>query len=358
MTPYLDVPFLPEDGYVEFLHDCEQEIDSVQFSLHNGSRLDSRILFLESPGRQDRLIELLGRLPGPRKYGLLNSRFYGTALFTDRQVLRSLIKDLERCAATGVLNGIIYCDHYLLQLLSDEAPELAGALEAVPGINTLLDSYAKVEAQLGYIAETRFLQPKKIILDRSLNRNLDLLANTARQCRQGVPDLKLELLANEGCLSRCPYKLSHDAYIALANLQEKDSTFLLNRELGCMRLVDEQPHRILQSPFIRPEDMDLYLYHIDTIKICGRTLGSGFLQQAITAYMDRRYDGNLLDLLDTMQWLAPSLYIDNASLSFDFANMLSICQNKCDSCGFCRELFTSISHPLPLQIRDNRVAVD
>lgn len=358
MTPFLDVPFLPEDGYVAFLRDCEQKIDSVQFSLHNGGQLDSRILFFESPGSLDRLIEQLGRLPGPRKYGLLNSRFYGPDLFTDRQVLKSLLNDLDRCASAGVLNGIIYCDHYLLQLLSVEAPDLAGALEAVPGINTMLDRHAKVEAQLGYIGETRFLQPKKIILDRSLNRNLDLLADTARLCRHSFPDLKLELLANEGCLAHCPFKLSHDAYIALANLQERDCTYLLNRDLGCIQLVDEQPYRILQSPFIRPEDMDLYLYHIDTIKICGRTLGSGFLEQAITAYMDRRYDGNLLDLLDAMQWLAPSLYIDNASLSFDFANMLSMCENKCDSCGFCRELFESISRSLPVEIRDHRAVVD
>ena len=221
----------------------------------------------------------------------------------------------------------------------------------------MLDSHVKVEAQLGFIGETRFLQPGKIILDRSLNRDLDRLADTARKCRKSFPDLKLELLANEGCLAYCPFKLSHDAYIALANHEGHDCTYLLNKELGCMRLVDEQPHRILQSPFIRPEDMELYLCHIDTIKLCGRTLGSGFLQRAISAYIDRRYDGNLLDLLDTLQWLAPSLHVDNSSLSFDFANMLSMCDNHCDSCGFCKELFDSISHPLPMELWDNRVAV-
>jgi len=357
MNPFLDVPFLPEDGYVEFLNNCSGEIDCVQFSLHSGRRLDSRIQ-LETLDLHERCIELLGRLPGPRKYGLLNSRFYGPALFTDRQSLKSVINILDRCAERGVINGIIYCDHYLLQLLSNEAPDLAGALEAVPGINTLLDSYAKVEAQLGYIGETRFRQPGKIILDRSLNRDLDRLADTARRCRRSFPDLKLELLANEGCLARCPFKLSHDAYIALGNHHGQDCTYLLNRGLGCMRLVDEQPHRILQSPFIRPEDVDLYLCHIDTIKLCGRTLGSEFLQRAISAYLDRRYDGNLLDLLDTLQWLAPSLYVDNPSLSFDFANMLSMCDNQCDSCGFCKDLFASISRPLPVRIRDNRIAVN
>ncbi len=357
MTPSLDVPFLPEETYVEFLNDCSEELDCVQFSLLGGRRLDNRIQ-LESLDLHDTFIELLGDLSGPRKYVLLNSRFYGTTLFADRRNLSSVVDALDQCAEKGVIDGIIYCDHYLLQLLSDEAPDLAGVLEAVPGINTMLDSHAKIEAQLGFIGETRFLQPGKIILDRSLNRDLDRLADTARKCRQSFPDLKLELLANEGCLAYCPFKLSHDAYIALANHEGQDCTYLLNKELGCMRLVDELPHRILQSPFIRPEDMELYLHHIDTIKLCGRTLGSGFLQRTISAYIDRCYDGNLLDLLDTLQWLAPSLYVDNPSLSFDFANMLSMCDNHCDSCGFCKELFDSISHPLPMEIRDNRVAVD
>ncbi len=357
MRPSLDVPFLPEETYVEFLNNCSGELDCVQFSLLGGRRLDSRIQ-LESLDFHDASIELLAELSGPRRYGLLNSRFYGTTLFTDRTTLSSVISTLDRCADQGVIDGIIYCDHYLLQLLSDEAPDLAGVLEAVPGVNTMLDTHAKVEAQLGYIGETRFLQPEKIVLDRCLNRDLDRLADTARRCRQSFPDLKLELLANEGCLAYCPFKLSHDAYIALANHEGQDCTFLLNKELGCMRLIDNQPHRILQSPFIRPEDVELYLYHIDTIKLCGRTLGSTFLQRVISAYIDRCYDGNLLDLLDTLQWLAPNLYIDNPSLSFDFANMLSMCDNHCDSCGFCKELFDSISHPLPMAIRDNRVAVD
>ncbi len=356
MTPFLDVPFLPEDGYVDFLNDCGREIDCVQFSLQSGRRLDSRIQ-LEDLDLHDRLVEQLGRLAGPRKYGLLNSRFYGPSLFSDRRILKSVIKILDCCADAGVINGIIYCDHYLLQLLSDEAPDLAGVLEAVPGINTMLDSQAKVEAQLGYISETRFLQPGKIVLDRSLNRDLGRLADTARCCRRSFPDLKLELLANEGCLVRCPFKLSHDAYIALGNYAGRDCTYLLNRKLGCMRMVDDQPHRILQSPFIRPEDIEMYLCHVDSIKLCSRTLGSGFLTRAVTAYRDRCYDGNLLDLLDTMQWLAPSLHVDNPSLSFDFAAILSSCENQCDSCGFCKELFASISRPLPVQIPDNRVAV-
>jgi len=357
MHPVLNVPFLPEPCYVDFLTTVEEHLDSVQFSFSGSRRLDSRIR-IESPGGDEQLMPGLARLRKPKKYALLNSRFYSPSLFTDTNNLAPVIAALDGFADRDLLDGIIYCDHYLLQRLSDEAPDLAAALEAVPGANCMLDSCAKVESWLSYIGETRFKRPSKIILDRSLNRDLDTLALEVRRIRQKTPDVGIELLANEGCLPHCPFKLSHDAYIALANVEGNDSTFLLNRELGCIRILGEEPHRILQSPFIRPEDMELYLYHVDTIKLCGRTLGADFLEQVITAYLGRKHEGNLLDLLDAAHWMAGRLYVENSALSFDFANMLSMCDGQCTSCGFCEELFQSITHPLPLTLRDDRAAVD
>ncbi|MCI5148727.1 MAG: hypothetical protein D3916_04940 [Candidatus Electrothrix sp. MAN1_4] len=47
-----------------------------------------------------------------------------------------------------------------------------------------------------------------------------------------------------------------------------------------------------------------------------------------------------------MNWLSQQLYIDNSALAFDFASMLSVCNNRCTSCGFCMELFNVIARPL------------
>ncbi len=357
MNPAFDVPFVSDDNYLDFLIEIKHDLDSVHFSLPHGGRLDNRVLF-DSQVSGPQVFDQLARLQGPRKYGLMNSRFYTPALLTDSDNVRPIVRSLEQCLEHGVIDGIVYCDHYLLQRLSDVAPSVAAELEAVPGVNTMLDSYGKIEAQLSYIGETRFKQPGKILLDRSLNRDLDHLASVALKVHQQFRGLKIEVLANEGCLPYCPFKLSHDSYIALANMEGPDSTYDLNCELGCMRLLDEQPHRILQSPFIRPEDIDLYLYHIDAIKLCGRTLGPQFLKRIISAYRERSYDGNLLDLLDAMQWLAEKLYVDNTMLSFDFANMLSSCDSRCDHCGFCRQLFDVVTRPLPMRIHDYRAVVD
>lgn len=358
MKPYLNIPFLPEDRYVEFLTGCIEDLDSIHFSLlHNQRNLDSRIQVEPGIARQTNL-GYLKRLSGPKKYALLNSRFYPPDMLLEKDGLVPLIHDLEYYLDHGVLDGLIYCDHYLIQALAERAPEVAARLEAVPGVNMMLDSLPKIEFQLNYIQATGFKSPAKIILDRSLNRNLDGLAAVCLELRQQLPDIRIEVLANEGCLAFCPFKLSHDAYISLANMTGHDHTHAINCSLGCIRLLGEQPYRVLQSPFIRPEDIDLYLFHVDTIKLCGRTLGASFLINAITAYRNRNYNGNLLDLMDAMAWLADRLYVDNRLLSFDFANILSLCDNRCDCCGFCQELFATITHELPMTIQDLRTTAD
>ncbi|HHL35560.1 MAG TPA: hypothetical protein ENJ30_14470 [Desulfobulbaceae bacterium] len=357
MNPILTVPFLTEPSYIDFLTTIKNHVNGLQFSLPGTRILDSRIR-LENLDIHNQLMSGLARLPGPKKYALLNSRFFPPSLLTDKKGVTEIIKSLDTLAEQRLLDGIVYCDQYLLQKLSEEAPGLAAALEAVPGANCMLDSYDKVSTWLDYIGDTLFRQPGKILLDRSLNRNLDQLAHTIRLIREKIPGIQIEVLANEGCLFRCPFKLSHDAYIGLANVSGKDSTFRLNRELGCVRLLGNEPYRILRSPFIRPEDTETYLCHVDTIKLCGRTLGGEFLQNVIQAYIARRYEGNLLDLLDAAHWLAEYLHVDNSMLSFDLVDMLSLCDGDCNRCGFCQELFQSITHRLPLTIRDNRAAVD
>ena len=357
MKSLFDVPFLPDPSYVELLVEHADELDCVHFSLLPDFRLDSRIL-LEDLKDSENYLEQLGRLQGVKKYALMNSRFYSPQLLSDQKNMQCIVNTLHDYLERELITGVIYCDHYLLQYLSEEAPEIASSLEAVPGVNTMLDSFSKIDAHLSYIELTNFKRPQKIILDRSLNRDLDSLAKVALQVHTQFSDIRLEVLANEGCLPYCPFKLSHDSYIALANINGQKSPFGFNDNLGCANLLYKEPHRIIFSPFIRPEDIELYYYHIDTIKLCGRSLGPAFLSRAFKAYSKRQYEGNLLDLLDATNWLADKLYIDNGSLSFDFANMLSQCDRRCEQCGFCKELFEMIAQWQPLSIPDRRTATN
>jgi len=350
----LDVPFLPDPDYVEFLAEFQPALHSVHFSLYLDNIPDGRHRIAGSPEFAD-LAPALARLPGPKKYALLNSRFHHPRLYGDKAALQKIIKALDTLLSAGALHGITIVDFYLLQALSDTSPGTCSQLEAVPGVNCMLDSFAKVQTCLAAIAETAFKPPTKLNLDRALNRNLPELAAISQQCRRHFPGVKLTLLANEGCLDRCPFKLAHDAQIAFANTGLiANEIHATNQELGCIRELAAHPAELFKSPFIRPEDLQHYEGMVEVIKLCGRTLGPAFLQRVVRAYAARRYAGNLLDLMDTMEWLAKRLSVANEELPADFWDRLTSCNKNCRACSYCRELLDKTAMPLAFQLEDLR----
>lgn len=350
----LDVPFLPDPHYVEFLAALQPSLYSVHFSLSLADVPDGRHR-AASPPELAELAQGLARLPGVKKYALLNSRFHHPRIYADPAALQKIITTLDTLLRAGMLDGITIVDFYLLQALSDTIPEVCSQLEAVPGINWMLDSFAKVQGTLAAIAETAFKPPAKLNLDRALNRDLAALKEISQACRKHHPHLKLTLLANEGCLDRCPFKLAHDAQIAFANTGlVANETRAANRELGCIRVLAAHPARLFRSPFIRPEDMHHYEGIVEVIKLCGRTLGPAFLQRVVRAYASRKYAGNLLDLMDTMEWLARRLHVANETLPADFLTRLAGCGKECSTCSYCPELLEKCAKPLAFQLEDLR----
>ncbi len=349
----LDVP-VPDPDYVEFLAEFQPSLYSVHFSLFLDNIPDGRHRSSTVPKFAD-LAAALTKLPGPKKYGLLNSRFHHPRLYSDKAALQKIIRALDTLLTATTLHGITIVDFYLLRALSDTSPETCSQLEAVPGVNCMLDSFAKVQACLAAIAETGFKPPTKLNLDRSLNRNLPELAAISQQCRRYFPGVKLTLLANEGCLDRCPFKLTHDAQIAFANTGLiANETHGANQELGCIRELTAHPAELFKSPFIRPEDLHHYEGMVEVIKLCGRTLGPAFLQRVVRGYAARQYAGNLLDLMDTMEWLAKRLHVANEELPADFLTRLAGCNKNCHACSYCRELLDKSATPLPFQLEDLR----
>lgn len=348
-----DLPLLTDRQYCSFLAGNLPAIHSMQITMFQGQRFDNRLQSQEGLS-SDQIQAALKTLSGPKRYGLLNSRFYEPGTYEGRTLLERIGKTLVDLVARNCLDGIIVSDFYLLEALSDALPDTAHRLEAVPSVNCMLDTFDKVRSCLDLIDATHFQQPGKIILDRSLNRNPTLLTTTAEQLKKNLPQLKLELLANEGCLYQCPFKLSHDAHIAYVNIGGSCDTFRLNSRLGCIGVLDKQPEQLFKSPFIRPEDVYRYEGLIDIIKICGRTLGAAFLQRAVTAYINGSFAGNLLALTDTMEWLANRLFIDNRLIPDTFFDQLTGCTRQCGRCSYCKELFARVAKHLPLHLSDLR----
>ena len=334
-------------------------LHAVHFSLHDPVLCDARVR-LEQPSLQT-TIDLLARLRGPQKYLLANGRFQPTGTYTGLVGLSTLIERLERLLDAGVLDGLIFADSYLLTALGDTAPAIVTRLEAVPSVNFSIDSIGKLKVLMDLVLASGFRLPGKITVDRDLNRHPAELAALSIAIRRHWPKVKIELLANEGCLIQCPFRCTHEALIAATNnatgSEGHFDTQRLNRDLACQRQLTQFPHRILASPFIRPEDVCSYEGSADLIKVCGRTLGAGFLERSVAAYAQCHYRGNLLDLLDAAHWMSDRWNIPNGNIPEDFLDVLSTCEQDCAGCDFCKTHFNHHVLSKQLQLQDWRNSI-
>ncbi|MDC0335327.1 hypothetical protein OAN24_00310 [Pseudodesulfovibrio sp.] len=330
----LDVPFVPDGDYASFLAVRRTALNSVHFSIHDPALADARQRMEDrSMGTIIKGLAELGDIP---KYVLMNARLHAPDKYFSADELDATGERLAMLVDTAGINGLVFSDPYFLQALSDAHPGLAGKLEAVPSVNALLDSADRVFAMLDMIDVTEFRQPTKLVLDRSLNRDIQRLTETSERIRHALPAMKLHLIANEGCLYQCPYKLAHDGHIAMVNEGLcGERTFAMNRDLGCVRRLLAEPGTMLASPFIRPEDTAHYAEHIDGIKLCGRNRGTDFLKRVVTAYMEAKYTGNLLDLMDAMGDLSDRVDLPNEDLPDNFFERVTTCDKACRTCGWC-----------------------
>ncbi len=334
----LSVPFISDTAYAESLAQKKADLASVYFGLPSRPAADARVQC--RTGDSFSFTKILGRVAGIKAYCLLNSRFIRPDLYLDDIFLNQTLDTIQKLDETIGIQGIVFSDLYFLNALSGTGHELVPKLEAVPGINMMIDTAPKAFFLLDAIEKTRFRLPGKLVLDRSLNRDFHCLEKTVQGIRQAYPRMGIELMANEGCLLHCPFKLTHDSQISLSNTGlVQEQTHRISRTLGCHHTFFHHPHLFLSVPFIRPEDITAYAGLADTIKISGRTLGPNFLCKAIDAYIRRSFDGNLLELMDATRFLADFYYIDNKKLDPDFLNTLANCDKFCKTCGICQDLF-------------------
>lgn len=338
----LNVPFVPNDEYLRFLLENEAHIQTLHYSLYDPGLQDARIHLDDIP--VEKLIDSLKQLKKTKKYVLANGRFHSNSVYTGGDELRAIVHKLDQLSLAGQLDGVIFSDSYFLTALGNAAPSLAASIEAVPSVNFQIDAIDKLAATIEFIRLNGFASPAKVTLDRSLNRKSGQLAEITEAIRKRWPQLQVELLANEGCLSYCPSRLTHEALISFSNCCKVGiDTKRLNDNLACVRWLSDAPYRILGSPFIRPEDVSFYEDKADVIKICGRTLGPMFLKRTIGAYVMGTWNYNLLELLDASHWMADYWDLPNRTLPKNFLEKSMLCRHDCTICFYCKELFEKLA---------------
>lgn len=128
-----------------------------------------------------------------------NETYPNRELTDDFSVLNGFIKHLKKFYDRGLRSCTISHVHLMaLGILQNEFPEMLWK-------NTVNHIITTPQQVIDY----HLLGYNVINLDRSLNRNIDILRKM-QPLRTKYPKLILSLLVSEGCMPNCPFKVEHD----------------------------------------------------------------------------------------------------------------------------------------------------
>ena len=190
---------------------------------------------------------------------------------------------------------------------------------------------------------------------------------------------KIEILVTNSCLKNCPMIYTHINELAHASMKEnKTDTYEDWGLFYCQKKELENLEEYIKSPWVRPEDIKYYEeIGIEHFKITERDFPTSELVKRVKAYTERKYVGNLLDLIQGHGCLAKDnltlvkkevskreeiyneikrvrglgrvrecerhIFIDNTKLeNFIKFFLENKCTNQCDSCNYCKKISNNV----------------
>jgi collagenase-like PrtC family protease len=177
--------------------------------------------------------------------------------------------------------------------------------------------------------------------DVNINRDLSLLKRIKDKTQA-----EIKLMVNEGCLFRCPFRKFHFNYISHKSRQpgkgkevkSEDNVFSLN----CIQLSKNDPSLLLQSGWIRPEDLRKYNEITSYFKLVGRTSSRSMVVRCVDAYLGESWKGDLLELMAGNLYsvgMSHLMHLDNKILDeIGFFDKVTSCDKECDVCDYCSAL--------------------
>jgi len=181
-----------------------------------------------------------------------------------------------------------------------------------------------------------------IIVDRSLNRDLDTLQKMSAYAKQR--DIKITMLVNEGCIVDCKWKQWDDLIISQVKFQDKrDLTTQVHTKLGCVSYFNENPAEWLKTAFTFPNDLSKFDGLVDVIKLAGRGIPVTQWKNVISAY--QRSSGNIRlgDILSTNGNTRLSMALINDIAELGFNQITNNCKTVCGTeCNHCDKIYDKL----------------
>jgi collagenase-like PrtC family protease len=219
------------------------------------------------------------------RYGIAFNYLLNGSCFGNREWTRSWQKRitalLDKLGGMGV-KRLTVSTPFLLELVKRRFPEFKVRVGIYAQVDT--PRRARFWEDLGADAIT--------LESFSINRDFRRLA----AIRESV-SCDLQLIANHVCLLNCPLQSYHQNGFAHAS-EDTGTLFIDYCLMRCSRLRLSDPSQFIKSCWIRPEDISIYEeMGYRTFKLLERGIPSSELLRRVKAYSERKFDGNLAELL-------------------------------------------------------------
>lgn len=317
------------NGFIGIIEKNRQYVESVYFPipkkyLGSGRMIDEPFTH-ESDIKQ--LIRRCNEL-GIKPFLLLNSTLVSASSF------EKTLKYLKLLYQKVGLRHVVVTDPYLMTLIKKNFTDMFIEASTLCRVKNVEE--AKYFKELGV---------ERITVDREIIRDLKTLKSISKI-------LPIKILANEGCMKNCIYKYSHYNMLSSKNIDEPffalGSSFINRRKMYdemdsmCVLSIKKHPYKFFSSPFIRPEDLKKYDGITNIFKLSTRNFETERIRKVVEAYINQKYSGNLVDLLNTSYIERIFEYIDNDTLNnVKFFEKITSCDDNCDKCGFCKALLVT-----------------
>ena len=230
------------------------------------------------------------------------------------------------------VDAVIVANLFILKLIAENRHRL--------GFNVKISTIFEPNSLLDIKFFRRF-NPETISLSLMKNRDFEFLKNIS-------PKNDIELLVNEVCLFECPWRTEHYCIQGHGGNEKLYGKYPYSE---CYKMCLENPSLFLKARWIRPEDISFYeRLGFSKFKITGRTASGDWIVATTKAYLNRSYEGNLLDLFPIVagdlkrEANEAPIYIPNKKLDGFLERFPKHkCEDVCGvKCHFCDEEFKKI----------------
>ena len=187
-------------------------------------------------------------------------------------------------------------------------------------------------------------------LAREKNHDLPFICDLKKALEE--QGKSLHLLANSGCMKKCPGATFHDNMVAHEQkiaMQNNVTDFL---PYLCWRYYQKEDNwpQLLGGSWVRPEDIHHYEGLFDDIKLATRI--HQHPRMVIKAYCDGSFSGNTLALTEPSHaGLIPG-WVDNTKFPEEWFSLKQQCVMDCRHCQVCQNVWEKVFVPVRLGYGD------